>query len=140
MQATKEQKRLIAINTPTKEIKEEWVQWATCDVNKTSTNDLTFEQANLILKQLGLKPHVSIDWAAFDMKNSKHRRIISMMYQAGWTIINQEGKEIPDLSRLNDWLHSAKCPINKPLKQMDDNEEMPRLIQAFSGIVKARYK
>ena len=140
MQATKEQKRLIAINTPNKETKEEWVQWATADVNKTSTNELTFEQANMILKQLGLKPHASIPWAAFDKNNVKHRRIISMMYQAGWTITNEQGKEIPDLNRLNEWLHSAKCPINKPLKDMDDQQEMPRLIRAFSGVVKSKYK
>ena len=140
MQATKEQKRLIAINTPNKETKEEWVQWATADVNKTSTNELTFEQANMILKQLGLKPHASIHWAAFDKNNVKHRRIISMMYQAGWTITNEQGKEIPYLNRLNEWLHSAKCPINKPLKDMDDQQEMPRLIRAFSGVVKSKYK
>ena len=43
MQATKEQKRAIAMNTANKDIKEEFVQWATKDVKKTSTNDLTFE-------------------------------------------------------------------------------------------------
>ncbi|MBA4133374.1 MAG: hypothetical protein C0525_01490 [Flavobacterium sp.] len=140
MQATKEQKRLIAIHAPTKEIKEEWVQWATADVNKTSTNDLTFEQANMILKQLGQKPHASIHWAAFDKTNTKHRAIISMMYQAGWTITDDNGKEIPDLNRLNEWLHSSKCPVNKPLKEMDDQAEMPRLIKAFQGIVKSKWK
>jgi len=140
MQATKEQKREIAIHTPNKETKEEWVQWATADVKKTSTNELTFEQANMVLVQLGQKPHASIHWAAFDKTNVKHRKIISLMYQAGWTMISDTGKEIPDLERLNQWLQSPKCPINKPLKQMDDTAEMPRLIKAFSGIVKSKYK
>ena len=140
MEASKEQKRLIAINTPNKETKEEWVQWATADANKTSCNDLTFEQANMILKQLGLKPHESIHWAAFDKNNAKHRKIISLMYQAGWTVLNDDGKEIPDLNRLNEFLHSSKCPINKPLKDFDDMHEMPRLIKAFSGIVKSKWK
>lgn len=140
MQATKLQKQLIAINTPNKDTKEEWVQWATADVTKTSTNDLTFDQANMILNQLGLKPHKANNWATFKKDNPKHRRIISMMYQAGWTKNGHKGQEIPDLDRLNNWLQSNKCPVQKPLLEMDDQTEIPKIIKALNGIVKDRWK
>lgn len=139
MQATKEQKQLIAINTPSKDIKEEWVQWATGDTQKRSTNDLSFDEANKILEMLKLKPHVPDNWAVFDKDNKKHRNILSLMYQAGWTII-KDGKEVPDMQRLDAFLKSKKCPIAKPLMQFDDLTEMPKLIQCFKGIVKSKYK
>lgn len=41
--ATAKQKQLIHLNTPTKDMKEEWVQWATNSNDKTSCNDLTFD-------------------------------------------------------------------------------------------------
>lgn len=82
--ATAGQKRLIAINTPNKDIKEEWVQWATADVKKTSTNDLTFDQANMILKQLGLKEHIKDLWSSFDKKNPQHMSILATMRTAQW--------------------------------------------------------
>lgn len=138
MQATKEQKQLIHIKAPTRDIKEEFVQWATGDVKCISCDDLNFEQANRILEKLGVRPFKA-SWAKFDKNNSKHRRILSMMYQAGWTVY-ENGREVPDLNCLNDWLHSSKCPINKPLMMMDDVHEMPRLIKAFSGIVKSKWK
>lgn len=140
MTATKEQKRLIAINTPNKAIKEEWVQWATGDVRKTSTNDLSFEQANLILTQLGLKPHVVISWAKFDKNNPKHLRILSIMRQANWTIKSEKGKELPDLNRLNSFLQSSKCPVNKPLLEMNNDTEIPKVIKALEGVARSVWK
>ncbi len=140
MQATKKQKQIIAINTPTKDIKEEWVQWATNDNNKTSTNDLTFEQANKLLMQLGLKAHKPEFWAVFDTKNTKHRVILSLMRQAQWVKPNYKHGEVADMDRLDNYLKNDKrCPVQKPLQQMND-KELEKLIIALTGIVKSKYK
>ena len=139
MEATKEQKKLIAINTPTKEIKEEWVQWATADVKKTSCNDLTFEEANKILAQLGLKPHVPNNWAVFDKDNAQHRNIMSLMRQAQWVIPHDRFGEVADMKRLSDFLQSVNSPVTKPLQQMEP-EELSKIIHAFKKIVKSKFK
>lgn len=139
MTATKEQKKLIAINTPNKDTKEEWVQWATADVKKTSTNDLTFDQANKILVQLGLSPHTPDNWAVFDKDNPKHRNIMSLMRQAQWVTPNEKYGEVADMKRLSTWLQTPKSPVTKPLQDMEP-EELERIIKALKGIVKSKYK
>lgn len=139
MQATKEQKRAIAMNTANKDIKEEFVQWATKDVKKTSTNDLTFEEANKILVQIGQKPHKAENWAIFDKNNPKHRTVLSLMRQAQWVKPHNRHGEVADLERLDAFLKSNKSPVKKPLNYMQP-EELEKIIKAFKGIVKHRYK
>lgn len=140
MKATAKQKQAIAINTPNKDTKEEWVQWATADVKKTSTNDLSFEQANKILLQLGLKPHKPDFWAVFDTKNPRHRVIMSLMRQAQWTKPHDRHGEVADMDRLDSYLKNDKrCPVKKPLQKMSP-EELEKLIVALNGIVKSVYK
>lgn len=139
MTATKAQKKQIAMNTPNKDTKEEWVQWATADVKKTSTNDLSFDQANKILIQLGLSPHIPDNWAVFDSKNSKHRLIMSLMRQAQWVKEHPKHGEVADMKKLSDWLQTPKSPITKPLQDMEP-EELERIIKALKGIVKSTYK
>lgn len=140
MNATAKQKQAIAINTPNKDTKEEWVQWATADVKKTSTNDLSFEQANKILLQLGLKPHKPDFWAVFDTKNPRHRVIMSLMRQAQWTKPHDRHGEVADMDRLDSYLKNDKrCPVKKPLQKMSP-EELEKLIVALNGIVKSVYK
>jgi hypothetical protein len=117
MQATKEQKKLIQINAPTRDIKGEFVQWATEDVKKISCNDLTFEQANKILVKLGQQPHKLHFRAGFDKKNSRHKYILSLCVQFGWWQLNDKHGRVADLEKLNDWMHSAKCPVQKALKK-----------------------
>lgn len=134
MQATKQQKQLIHINAPTKDTKEEFVQWATNDNSKISTNDLNFDQANRILEKLGIKPFKAENWAKFDKSNPKHKLILSLMYQANWTSGN-----LPDMSRLDSFLKSDKSPVKKPLMNMDD-QELEKVIKALKGIVKHRWK
>lgn len=134
MEATKEQKQLIHINAPNRDIKEEFVQWATNDNSKISTNDLNFDQANRILEKLGIKPFKAENWAKFDKSNPKHKLILSLMYQANWTSGN-----LPDMSRLESFLKSDKSPVKKPLKSMS-SEEVEKIIVALKGIVKHRWK
>lgn len=139
MQATAKQKQLIAINTPTKDIKEEYVQWATGDVKKTSCNDLTFNEANKILIQLKLSPHMPDNWAVFDPKNKQHRNIMSLMRQAHWVTTHPKHGEVADMKRLSDWLQSPKSPITKPLQDMEP-EELSKIINVFKKIVKGVWK
>jgi hypothetical protein len=135
--ATSGQKRLIAINTHNKDIKEEWVQWATADVKKTSTNDLTFDQANMILKQLGLKEHVKDLWSSFDKNNPQHMSILATMRTAQW-VKKVNGREVADLDTLDHFL-KTKSPIKKPLKEMT-YEETSKVIYALNQTVKWIFK
>lgn len=139
MKATSEQKQLIHIKSVTRDMKEEWVQWATGDINKKSTNELSFEQANKILEKLGVKPFKPKYYAKFDNKNPRHRLILSLMRQAQWVTHKENYGEIPDMDRLDTWLKSNKAPISKPLMDMN-SLEIEKTITALKGIVKSVYK
>ncbi|GLB51734.1 hypothetical protein NBRC110019_07730 [Neptunitalea chrysea] len=137
MEATKKQKQLIHINAPTRDIKEEFVQWATEDVNKISTNDLSFDQANKILEKLGQRPHKPENWGNFSKSNPKHKLILSLLYQCQYTC-EVNGKEVPDLERFAKWL-KYKAPVKKPLLDMN-NTELEKIIKALKGLFKSIWK
>lgn len=140
MKATKQQKQLIHINAPTRDIKEEFVQWATNSDEKISTNDLSFDQANKILEKLGIKPFKNSEsWSKFDKSNPKHKLILSLMRQANWTKPHPKYGEVADLDRLELFLKSDKSPVKMPLKKMTQIE-VEKVIQALKGIVKHRWK
>ncbi|WP_395075352.1 hypothetical protein [Flavobacterium sp.] len=123
--------------------KNEWVQWVTTDVNRTSLKSITQAQAKkIMLAQTGATPvsEPLENWALFDKKNSKHRRVLALCHQAQWTITNEKYGEVADLETLNSWLHSNLCPVKKPLLKMDNNTELPKIIKALEGVVKSRYK
>lgn len=124
------------------EIKNEWVQWVTGDVNRTSLKSITYAQAVKIIKQQtgDMSTNTFENWAKFDYKSSKHRKVLSILYQAKWTVVNASGKEVPDLMRLNSFLHSEKNPVKKPLLQMDPDTELPKLIKALQGVAKSVWK
>lgn len=124
------------------DMKNEWVQWVTGDTSRTSLKSITHDQAIKIMhQQTGTVPTEAAteNWAKFDKKNTKHKAILSMMYQINWTKMDI-GKEVPDLERLSNWLKSEKCPVSKPLLKLDNATELPKVITAFSGIVKSKYK
>lgn len=144
--ATKKQKQLIHVNAPTRDIKEEFVQWATGDVNKTSCNDLDFAQANQILKQLGCKPvpmdqgDLASTWGKFNNKNKEHRKILSLLRQIQWTTTSEKWGEVADIIRFGAWLRDdPKAPVKKPLLKMTP-EEVSKTIIALQGILKWMYK
>lgn len=142
MQATKEQKKYIHVNVPNRDTKEEWVQWATKDVDKISCNDLTFEQANKVIKELGGKPFISPyrSWATFDKENSQHKHILSLCIQYGWCSTHEKYGEVANLDRLGEWLkNDSKCPVHKPLRQMEP-KELSKIIIALEGMVKWKFK
>ncbi|MNT19775.1 hypothetical protein D3C86_1628290 [compost metagenome] len=127
------------------DIKDEWVQWVTADVNRTSLRSITQAEAKkVIVAQEGLQPinqpkQPSDNWGLFDNNNQQHRTILSHMRTAQWVVPNGKWGEVPDLDRLSEFLKSDKSPVNKPLKKMEP-EEVSKIIEAFKGIVKSIYK
>jgi hypothetical protein len=79
------------------------------------------------------------NWGLFDKNNPQHKTLLSLLRQAQWTIPNERWGEVADLSRLSEFLKSDKSPINKPLKGMEPLE-VSKIIEAFKGIVKSKYK
>lgn len=146
MKANKKQKQLIHVNCPNRDTKEEFVQWATGDVNKISTNDLTYAEANMILRQLNVKTvpmpveDLAITWGKFDKNNSKHKAILSLLRQIQWTTEHPKYGNVADIARFGGWLQSDKrAPVHKPLLKMSP-EELSKTITALEGILKWMYK
>ncbi|GEP52351.1 hypothetical protein FNO01nite_30230 [Flavobacterium noncentrifugens] len=119
--------------------KNEWVQWVTGDNSKTSLTAISFDQANQILAKQTGTAQPKENWAFFDKNNPKHNAILSLMYQAQWTVPNARHEEVPDLERLSDFLKSDKSPVKKPLK-LQTQIELSKTIKALEGIVKHRFK
>jgi hypothetical protein len=134
--------------------KNEWVQWVTGDVSRTSLKSITHDEAIKILHaQTGTLPvetlpvetlHCNVstnneNYALFDKNNPRHKLILSLCRQANWTVKNEKYGEVADLQRLDSWLKSERSPVNKPLKKMDA-KEIERIIGALSGIIKKLYK
>ena len=132
MQATAEQIKIIHTITPNRDIKEEWVQWATEDVAKISCKDLTFDQANKILVQNNCKPHKLAFWAYFDKTNTQHTYIRSLCINYGW-VNYLKGKKVADMDKLNEWMHSDRCPVKKKLQDMTP-PELSKLIVALESM------
>ena len=120
--ASKQQKQRIAILTKgDKELKEAFVVQQTGDNSKKSTNDLTHNQANDIIQQLGGKPFVYDNWAFFDKHRNSHMKIISEAMNYGMIQPHPRYGEICDLGRLSEWLKN-QAPVKKPIKDMTTNE------------------
>jgi hypothetical protein len=138
MNATKIQKQLIHINTPNRDIKEEFVQWATDSIEKISCNDLNFEQANMILVQLGKEPHKASNYAVFDKTNNRHKYILSLCITYGWSKWSAKFGKIANLDKLNEWMHSKFCPVQKPLKKMN-SDELDKFIAALESMTVKKF-
>jgi hypothetical protein len=123
--------------------KNEWVQWATGDENRTSLKSINQAHAKkIILQQTGgeiiTQPKEKF-FATFDIKKPSHRKILSLMRTAQWTKPSDKHGEIPDMEILDKFIKSDKSPVIKPLMQMSD-QETQKLIQALNGIIKSKYK
>lgn len=143
MKANKYQKQYIyRLCSYNKDIKEEWVQWATGDNTKTSTNDLSFDQANAIIKQAGGTQVTQIgktdNWAFFNKNNGKHLYILSLCRQLNWQTPDEKYGKVVDLNRLSEWLKSDKSPAKKPLQKMK-SAELSKVITALENIIKWEY-
>lgn len=135
---TKEQIKTILKNCNyNQDIKEEWVQWVTNDSSKTSLKELSQEQAEQIIKQQtgtssNQQPATKFEY--FDKENKKHKVVLSLLYQLGWTTTNPQGKEIPNMSQLATWLQSKRSPVQKPLTQQS-YWETEKIIKALSQMI-----
>jgi tyrosyl-tRNA synthetase len=137
-----QKKRIMANCKYQVDTKNEYVQWVTEDVNRTSLRSITQEQAVKIIRaQEGseaLNP-TQENWGKFDYKKSSHKVILSLMHQAGWTINHPDKGEIADLNALDGFLKSDKSPVKKALLKMEDSE-VQKVIKALKQIIKSKYK
>ena len=152
-----QRKRIIANCKYQDDIKEEVVQLATGDVNRRSLKSITQKQARwIIMTQEGSTPvqspspqtpeggftqnaKNSSSWATFDKNNAAHKNILSLLRQLNWTTSHPRHGEVADLVRLDQFLRSNRCPVNKPLLKME-KEEVSKVITALTGILKHKYK
>lgn len=133
-----------------KDTKEEAVQWATDDNSKTSTKDLSYAEADKLIKQLlGNTPKKGTvhPYGAFDGKNPRHRKVLSLCISYGWKIRHSKtGKEVANINKLGEWLqHDERAPVNKPLKKMTNGtnstiDELGKTIYALEQLIKWKYK
>lgn len=119
--------------------KNEYVQWATGDTNRTSLRSITQAQAKKIIRQQEGKEVEKENWAFFNYKNPKHKLLLSLMHQAGWTIELPNKQKVSDLERFSLWLQSSKAPVQKKLQDMNDLE-LEKTIKAMKGIINSIYK
>ena len=87
----------------------------------------------------GGRTHSKSNWGLFDKDNQQHKTILSLLRQAQWVVKNDKWGEVPDINRLSEFLKSDKSPVCKPLKKMEPTE-VSKIIEAFKGIVKSKYK
>ncbi|SZD72767.1 Uncharacterised protein [Candidatus Ornithobacterium hominis] len=102
-----------------------------------STKDLTERQAYEAIRFLntGKNPNNSF-YALFDKENTQHTTILSLAHQLGWV---QENKpHLVDLKTLGTWIISSKCPVQKPINQMN-SKELSKVIFALQQVFEWKY-
>lgn len=117
--------------------KNEWVQWTTGDVNRTSLKSITQAQAVKIIRaQTGDTTANNGDcWGYFDSNNKQHKAILSTLITAKIIVKDNRHGEVADmLGWFSDFLKSNRCPINKPLKQMTP-DEVSKIIYVLEQVV-----
>lgn len=124
------------------ETKNEWVQWVTGDTNRTSLKSLTQAQAVKILRQqTGAEAQPkNTRFGMFNVRNPKHKLIMSLVRQLQWTKSHPRHGEVADMDgRFANWLQSDKSPVKKPLVDQDAIE-IEKIIAALYGIIRSTYK
>ncbi|WP_435135776.1 hypothetical protein [Formosa sp. A9] len=137
--ADAKQKQIIAILTRgDKDFKAQLVVNMTGDSQKSSTNHLSFAQANAIIKQLGGSP-VPNPWTTFNGAKASHRNILSLCMQLGWQFYDQRaGRYFANMAQLGAWLQN-KAPVKKPLPEQSA-QEISKTIIALENMVKGYAK
>ncbi|WP_329804382.1 hypothetical protein [Flavobacterium facile] len=79
-----------------------------------------------------------LNFAAFDIKNSQHRYIMSLCHTMGWTKTLLSGKEVANMETFGIWLQN-KSPIQMPLTEMNP-KQTSKVIFAFEKVVKHLFK
>lgn len=144
-----QRKRIISNCKYKDDIKEEWVQAATGDVKRTSLKSITQKQARwIIMAQEGStqvnqnaknSPSGEASWGAFELKNPKHKVIMSLLHQLQWTVPNAKHGEVADMKgAFSNWLKSNLSPVRKPLLQMN-GIETEKIIKALENITISKF-
>jgi len=117
----------------------------TGNIHKISTKDLTFYQANELIKSLNGKPLYNTSPAPaphssffhFDGQNKQHRTILSLAHQYGWGK-EHESKHVVDMTRLGEWL-MTKAPVKKAMGKQT-SMELSKTITALENMVAWKLK
>ena len=134
MQATKKQIQVIAMNFQDKEVREEMIFSVTRDPERVSTKQLTFDEANEVLKGLGFHPFKPVK--KFDSSNPKHRVIMNLCHELEW-VFYDKGRQLADLDRLGEWLMtSKKSPVKKRMLCEMTPAELEKVITCLTAITK----
>jgi hypothetical protein len=118
------------------DIKSEWVQWVTEDVNRISLSSITQAQAVKIIKQQTGSPveEKNENWGFFDKENRQHKYILSILRTANIVVKSDKWGEVPDTQGwLNRFLKSPRSPVKKPLKDMSGTE-VSKIIKALENV------
>lgn len=104
----------------------------------TSTVQLSYAEADdlIFFLNTGKSPDSSF-WALFDRNNKQHTTVLSLAHQLRWVLADKTW--LVDLNRLGNWIKSERCPVNKPLKQMN-KEELSKVIFAMENISRKKFK
>ncbi len=76
------------------------------------------------------------NWQGFDIKNGKHKYILSMLHTMGWTK-EVNNRAVGDMEAFGHWLQT-KSPVKKPLLDMTP-EETSKVVFAFEKVVKHQF-
>ena len=82
-------------------------------------------------------------WSYFDKSNSKHKYILSLCIQFGWSKEHYKtGNTVADLGALDSWLRGnssiGQSPVKKPLEEMT-TQELSKVIAALESMTIKRY-
>jgi hypothetical protein len=105
----------------------------------SSTKELSFIEADELIYFLRTGKKQPANWAYFDNGNPQHRKLLSQLRTAQWTVENEKYGFVADLERLSNFLKSPKSPVNKPLKTMSPTE-VSKIVFVFDQIIKGTYK
>lgn len=78
-------------------------------------------------------------WSYFDKDNTKHKYILSLCIQYGWSKSHPKtGHEVADLGALDSWLRGkstiGQSPVKKPLQEMN-SKELSKVITALEAMI-----
>lgn len=117
-----------------KDIKDEWVQWVTGDVNCTSLRSLKQYQAIRILNRQMGKEAAHESWGSFDTGNKQHTTIMAILRTANIVVTHPRHGEVADMKGwFSKFLQSNKSPVQKPLMDMQP-KEVSKIIVALEGV------
>jgi len=128
---TSQRKTLYRLFGYNKETEALHVQQITGDQGKTTASELSMPEATKLINSL------TKNWAFFDKNNRQHSNILSLCHQLSW--VQESNPKYVDLARLSGWLKSYRCPVNKPLQQMEA-KELSKIIFALEQMLTKQYK